>query len=46
MSAPENYNRGLHAYAVTVAVATGCLLFVGGLVTSTGSGLAVPDWPL
>ena len=44
MSAP--YNRGLHAYAVTVAVATGCLLFVGGLVTSTGSGLAVPDWPL
>lgn len=40
------YNRGLHAYAVTVAVATGCLLFIGGLVTSTGSGLAVPDWPL
>jgi cytochrome c oxidase assembly protein subunit 15 len=31
---------------VTVAVATGCLLFIGGLVTSTGSGLAVPDWPL
>ncbi len=22
------------------------LIFVGGLVTSTGSGLAVPDWPL
>ena len=22
------------------------LVFVGGLVTSTGSGLAVPDWPL
>ena len=22
------------------------LLFVGGLVTSTGSGLSVPDWPL
>jgi len=22
------------------------LLFLGGLVTSTGSGLAVPDWPL
>ena len=40
------YNRALHAYAVAVAVATGCLRFVGGLVTSTGSGLAVPDWPL
>jgi cytochrome c oxidase assembly protein subunit 15 len=40
------YQKGLHAYAVIVAAATGCLLFVGGLVTSTGSGLAVPDWPL
>jgi cytochrome c oxidase assembly protein subunit 15 len=28
------------------AAATFVLLFVGGLVTSTGSGLAVPDWPL
>ncbi|PYQ52478.1 MAG: hypothetical protein DMF78_11160, partial [Acidobacteria bacterium] len=26
--------------------ATLVLIFVGGLVTSTGSGLAVPDWPL
>jgi heme a synthase len=26
--------------------ATLLLIFVGGLVTSTGSGLAVPDWPL
>jgi len=40
------YRSGLHGYAVTVAAATACLLFVGGLVTSTGSGLAVPDWPL
>jgi len=45
MSAPA-YRKGLHAYAVTVAAATGCLLFIGGLVTSTGSALAVPDWPL
>src|SRR5262245_44135003 len=37
---------GLHRLAVVTAVATGVLLFVGGLVTSTGSGLAVPDWPL
>jgi cytochrome c oxidase assembly protein subunit 15 len=36
----------LHRYAVAVAVATGLLVFVGGLVTSTGSALAVPDWPL
>jgi cytochrome c oxidase assembly protein subunit 15 len=27
-------------------VATFFLIFVGGLVTSTGSSLAVPDWPL
>ena len=42
----SSFRRGLHAYAVAVAVATGCLLFIGALVTSTGSGLAVPDWPL
>src|SRR5271170_4885305 len=28
------------------AAATFVLIFVGGLVTSTGSALAVPDWPL
>jgi cytochrome c oxidase assembly protein subunit 15 len=43
---PQDYARALHRYAVAVAVATAVLLFVGGLVTSTGSGLAVPDWPL
>lgn len=36
----------LHRYAVGVAGATFALIFAGGLVTSTGSGLAVPDWPL
>lgn len=36
----------LHSYAVFVAVCTLFLIFAGGLVTSTGSGLAVPDWPL
>ncbi len=45
MSRPP-YRRGLHGYAVAVAAATGCLIFIGGLVTSTGSALAVPDWPL
>lgn len=37
---------GLHRFALLTAAATFVLLFVGGLVTSTGSGLAVPDWPL
>jgi cytochrome c oxidase assembly protein subunit 15 len=35
-----------HAWAVVTSAATLVLIFVGGLVTSTGSGLAVPDWPL
>ncbi|PYV17237.1 MAG: cytochrome oxidase assembly protein, partial [Acidobacteria bacterium] len=39
-------NLGLHRFAVLLAAATLVLIFVGGLVTSTGSGLAVPDWPL
>jgi heme a synthase len=36
----------LHRFAIVCAVATFILIFVGGLVTSTGSALAVPDWPL
>jgi len=36
----------LHRYAVATAAATFLLLIAGGLVTSTDSGLAVPDWPL
>ncbi len=35
----------LHVFAVLVAVSTAVLIFAGGLVTSTGSGLSVPDWP-
>jgi len=35
----------LHLYAVLVAVSTAVLILAGGLVTSTGSGLSVPDWP-
>ncbi len=38
-------NRGLHVFAVAVALATVCLIVAGGLVTSTESGLSVPDWP-
>jgi len=36
----------VHKYAVFVAVCGFVLIVAGGLVTSTGSGLAVPDWPL
>ena len=36
----------LHRYSIIVAACTLFLIFAGGLVTSTGSGLAVPDWPL
>lgn len=36
----------LNKYAIFVMCATFILIFAGGLVTSTGSGLSVPDWPL
>ena len=36
----------LHRFAVFHAFCTLGLVFVGGLVTSTDSGLSVPDWPL
>lgn len=36
----------LHRFAQTTVVATFVLLCAGAMVTSTGSGLAVPDWPL
>lgn len=39
-------NLWLHRFAVLLSASTLFLIFVGGLVTSTGSGLAVPDWPL
>ncbi|HXG59100.1 MAG TPA: COX15/CtaA family protein [Thermoanaerobaculia bacterium] len=36
----------LRRHTKLVAVSTLFLLFAGAMVTSTGSGLAVPDWPL
>jgi cytochrome c oxidase assembly protein subunit 15 len=39
-------SRGLHRFAVATAVSTLGLIVAGGLVTSTESGLSVPDWPL
>src|SRR2546428_5265149 len=38
-------NPGLHRFAVFTAASTLVLLWVGGLVTSHGAGMAVPDWP-
>ena len=35
----------LHRYARLVCASTVLLIVAGGLVTSTGSGLSVPDWP-
>ena len=35
----------LHRYAKLVAACTILLIAAGGMVTSTDSGLAVPDWP-
>ena len=37
---------GVHRFAVATALATFCLLIAGGLVSTTESGLACPDWPL
>ncbi len=37
--------RWLHRYAKLLVAATLLLVAAGGMVTSTGSGLSVPDWP-
>ena len=37
--------RWLHRFAWFVAATTLLLIAAGGMVTSTNSGLAVPDWP-
>ena len=39
------YNSRLHLIAVLTACATFPLIFMGGLVTSHGAGMSVPDWP-
>ena len=40
-----NQHSSLHRFAVLMAIATLGLVGVGGLVTSHGAGMAVPDWP-
>ncbi len=39
------YNPWPYRFALVNAISTLVLIFVGGLVTNTGAGLAVPDWP-
>lgn len=45
MKSQNNYNPWLYSIAIITAGATFLLIVVGGIVTSTESGLAVPDWP-
>ena len=42
----NQHHKGLHYFAVTLALSTFFLLIVGALVTSNDAGLSVPDWPL
>ncbi len=44
MSQPT-YHRALHLIALLTVVTTFPLIFMGGLVTSHGAGMSVPDWP-
>lgn len=46
MSVTAAFAPARHRFAVFTAASTLALIFAGGLVTSTGSGLSVPDWPL
>ena len=39
-------SSGLRKFSKLTCFSTLFLIFAGGMVTSTGSGLAVPDWPL
>jgi len=45
-TAPALFHPRLHSFALVVMGATFLLLLAGALVTSTGSSLSVPDWPL
>ncbi|MDE0638339.1 MAG: COX15/CtaA family protein [Candidatus Poribacteria bacterium] len=45
MKKQSSYSPWLHRVAWFTAGATFLLIVIGGIVTSTESGLAVPDWP-
>ena len=38
-------NQWLHRFAFALGVATLFLVGLGGVVTTKGVGMAVPDWP-
>jgi len=42
----SGYQPGLHRFSILTAGCTWVLICAGALVTSTESGLSVPDWPL
>ena len=42
----DSVSNARRRFGALTAAATLVLIFLGGLVTSTGSALAVPDWPL
>ena len=44
MSQPT-HSKGLARFAWATALATLCLIGIGGMVTSKEAGMAVPDWP-
>ncbi len=43
--AQDARNPWLHRFAIFAVLSTLCLIGIGGVVTSTGSGMTVPDWP-
>lgn len=43
--AETDYNRPLHWFTIAVTACALGLIAMGGLVTSHGVGMAVPDWP-
>jgi cytochrome c oxidase assembly protein subunit 15 len=42
---PREHADWLSRFALVAAISVAPLLFIGGMVTSTNSGMAVPDWP-
>jgi cytochrome c oxidase assembly protein subunit 15 len=42
---PSKSSNGLHLWAHLTLAATFLLIWSGGIVTSTGVGMSVPDWP-
>jgi len=45
MMTESKYHPALHRFAIFTAISTLLLIALGGLVTSKGVGMAVPDWP-